>query len=197
MILVACLVSFFTGSVGDTAQKAMSGAGDAVRMALSLAGAMALWTGIMKIAEASGLVSKISRLLSPAVRRLFPGVDPKSPAMRAMTLNMVANLLGLGNAATPLGLKAMEELDRANPEKGTATDAMCMFVVVNTASISLLPTTVLALRQGAGSAAPFSIVAPVWLVSALSLCVGVLAVKLMQKRPQRLRKVSRKYRRAG
>jgi spore maturation protein A len=155
----------------------------AVELAIGLIGIMALWLGVMKIAEQAGLVAKLAALLKPVTTRLFPDVPPDHPAMGAMILNISANMLGLANAATPLGLKAMEELNKLNPKAGTATDAMCTFLVINTSNVQLIPATVIAIRAAAGSSNPTEIIGPVILATGASLIVGVAIVKLLSKLP--------------
>jgi len=155
----------------------------AVELAIGLIGIMALWLGIMKIAEQSGLVSKLAGLLKPLTTRLFPDVPPDHPAMGAMIMNISANLLGLSNAATPLGLKAMEELNKLNKKVGTATDAMCTFLVINTSNLQLIPATVIAIRAAAGSANPTDILGPVIVATAVSMAAGLTTVKLLAKLP--------------
>ena len=129
-----------------------------VDIALGLIGIMALWLGIMKIAEAAGLIGIIANWMKPITKRLFPDVPSDHPAMGSMIMNISANMLGLGNAATPFGLKAMEELDELNPEKGTATNAMVTFLAINTAGLTLIPTTAIAVRAAAGSSDPAIII---------------------------------------
>ncbi|MBE7048391.1 MAG: nucleoside recognition protein [Ruminococcaceae bacterium] len=182
MIVLSFLFGMIGGQTEAVAQAALDGAKNAVDMALSLLGMMCLWSGLLEIAKQSGLTEKLARLIRPLTRFLFPGLPPDSPAVMAMVMNMTANFLGLSNAATPLGLAAMEELHKINPRPERASDEMCMFVVINTASISLIPTTVIALRSAAGSVDPFGIVAPVWICSSLALLVGVMASKLMARR---------------
>ncbi|MBE7010777.1 MAG: spore maturation protein A [Ruminococcaceae bacterium] len=182
MIVFSVLAAFFSGRTELVAQSILDGANSAVQMAISLAGMMCLWSGILEIAKRSGLTEKLAKLLSPLMRLLFPRLSPDSPAVRAMVMNITANMLGLSNAATPLGLAAMKELDRINPQKGVATDEMCMFVVINTASISLLPTTVITLRHAAGSTDPFGILIPVFLCSLCALVSGVITAHMMSMR---------------
>jgi len=155
----------------------------AVELAIGLIGIMALWLGIMKIAEQSGLVAKLAALLRPVTVRLFPDVPPDHPAMGAMIMNISANMLGLSNAATPLGLKAMEELNKLNPKAGTATDAMCTFLVINTSNVQLIPATVIAIRAAAGSSSPTAVLGPVLVATSVALVVGVTTVKLLAKLP--------------
>jgi spore maturation protein A len=155
----------------------------AVELALGLIGVMALWLGLMKIAEEAGLIARLARALKGITRRLFPDVPPDHPAMGAMIMNMSANMLGLGNAATPLGLKAMEELNKLNPKPGVATDAMCTFLVINTSNVQLIPATVIAIRAAAGSTNPTEILGPVILATTVNTLVGVVVVKFMAKWP--------------
>ena len=153
----------------------------AVELAIGLIGIMALWLGLMKIAEQSGLVSALARSLKSVMTRLFPDVPPDHPAMGAMIMNIAANMLGLGNAATPLGLKAMEELNRLNKKTGTATDAMCTFLVINTSSVQLIPATVIAIRAASGSTNPTEIIGPVILATTINTVVGIITVKLLAR----------------
>lgn len=155
----------------------------AVTLALGLVGIMALWLGVMKIAEQAGLIARLAAVLRPVTTRLFPDVPADHPAMGAMIMNIAANMLGLSNAATPLGLKAMEELNKLNTRTGTATDAMCTFLVVNTSNIQLIPATVIAIRAAAGSTNPTEILGPALLATAISMAVGIVAVKALAKLP--------------
>ncbi len=182
MIMVSVLFAFLGGRTEIVAQSALEGAENAVKMAFSLLGMMCFWSGMLEVAKRAGLTEKLARLIRPLTKLLFPRLPAGSPAVTAMVMNMTANFLGLSNAATPLGLAAMAELEKINPHPGCATDEMCMFVVINTASISLLPTTVIALRAAAGSTAPFAIVVPVWICSLVAVTVGVVAAKLMARR---------------
>lgn len=182
MIVISFITAVFTGRLDALTQGAMEGAASAVETCIGLLGTMCLWTGIARIAEDSGLVNVFAKLLRPVTRIIFPRLKADSPSMRAIVMNMVANLLGMGNAATPLGLAAMGELNKLNSGKSTASNEMCMFVVINTASIQLIPSTVIALRQMYGSAAPSEIVVPVWLCSICAVTVGIIAAKIFEKR---------------
>ena len=159
--------------------KAMIGtAGDAVTLAIGLVGVMALFLGLMKIAERAGLLIVVARTLQPLMTRLFPGVPADHPAMGAMIMNLSANVLGLGNAATPFGIRAMEHLDTLNGDKGKATDAMILFLAINTSSVTLLPTGVIALRAAAGSADPAGIVPTTLFATLVSTTVAIFSAKL-------------------
>jgi spore maturation protein A len=153
----------------------------AVTLALGLIGVMALWLGVMKIAEAAGLVAMLAKAVKPIMVWLFPDVPADHPAMGAMVMNMTANFLGLSNAATPLGLKAMEELNKLNPVAGTATNAMCMFLTINTTALTLVPATVIAIRLTLGSDDPTDIIMPTFLATFISLILGVLFTKLIER----------------
>ncbi|MFN4282127.1 MAG: nucleoside recognition domain-containing protein [Alphaproteobacteria bacterium] len=155
----------------------VNSAASSVTLALGLIGVMALFLGLMKVAEAGGLLVVIARLIRPLMVKLFPGVPAEHPAMGAMTLNMSANALGLGNAATPFGIRAMQELDKLNPHKGTATDAMVMFLVINTANVTILPTSVIALRAAVGSADPAAVVPTTLFATIVATGVAILCVK--------------------
>lgn len=152
-----------------------------VTLAIGLIGVMALFLGLMKVGEAGGLLTIIARVVRPLMVRLFPDVPPEHPAMGAMVLNISANLLGLGNAATPFGVRAMQELDTLNPQKGTATNAMAMFLAINTSSVTLLPTGVIALRASAGSLDPAGILPTTLFATICSTTVAIIAVKLYQR----------------
>lgn len=152
-----------------------------VTLALGLVGVMALFLGLMKVAEAGGLLTVIARLLRPVMIRLFPEVPPDHPAMGAIIMNLSANVMGLGNAATPFGIRAMQELDKLNPHKGTATNAMALFLAINTSSITLLPTGVIALRASAGSQDPAGILPTTLFATVCSTAVAIVAAKLYSR----------------
>ncbi len=185
MILAAFLFGLITGNVETVAQSALKGAENAVTMSMGLLGMMCFWSGLLEIAKRAGLTEKLAACIRPLTKILFPRLKSGAPAITAIVMNMTANFLGLSNAATPLGLAAMAELDKINPQKDRASDEMCMFVVINTASITLIPSTVIALRASTGSNDPFSIIVPVWICSILSLFVGVTVAKLLSKRERR------------
>lgn len=158
-------------------------AGTAVQIALGLIGIMAMWLGVMKVAEQAGLIKIIANWLTPITKRLFPEVPPDHPAVGAMVMNISANMLGLGNAATPFGLKAMEELDTLNPNKGTATNSMVTFLAINTAGMTIIPATAIAVRAAAGSADPTIIIATSLFGSTCATITGITVAKLFEKFP--------------
>ena len=178
MMFVAVIVGILTDNIDAVTQAAIDMAKTAVEIAIGLIGIMALWLGTMKIAEESGLIRIIARAIRPITIRLFPDVPKDHPAIGSIILNMAANLLGLGNAATPLGLKAMEELQDLNPEKDTATNAMCTFLAINTSSVQLiLPATVVALMGAAAN----QIFITTILATGLSTIAAIIAVRFLEK----------------
>jgi spore maturation protein A len=182
LLLAAALVTgAIKGDLRPLGEGALKGASTAVELAIGLVGTMSLWLGLLKIAEKAGLVDKLARAARPVFRPLFRDVPDGHPAISAMLLNIAANALGLGNAATPLGIKAMEELDKLNPEKGRATNAQVLFLAINTASIQLVPTTVIALRAAAHSKEPAETLLPTLVASACALTAGIVAAKLLEK----------------
>ncbi|MBI4772871.1 MAG: spore maturation protein [Deltaproteobacteria bacterium] len=181
LVLVSIMVAAYTGKMREVVDASFESAKGAVTLAIGLVGAMALWLGLMKIAEKGGLMLLVARAIRPAMVHLFPRIPPEHPAMSAMVMNISANALGLGNAATPMGLKAMMELDRLNPVKGRATDAMCMFLAINTSNVTLLPLGVIAVRASAGSAEPASILVPTLLATLCSTAVAILAARFLAK----------------
>ena len=179
MIVVSILCALATGRGPEVAAAAVEGTSAAVQLALSIAGMLCLWTGVMEVMRQSGLADKLSRLLFPLLCRLFPQAAKDRDTMDSISANVSANLLGLGSAATPLGLEAARRLSRRS--QGVASDDLCMLVVCNTASIQLIPTTVATVRAAEGCAAPFDILPAVWLASILSVGVGILACRIFAK----------------
>ncbi len=179
MILASILCGLATGRGPEVATAAVEGTSAAVQLALSIAGMLCLWTGVMEVMRQSGLADKLSSLLAPVLRRLFPQAAKDRDTMDSISANVSANLLGLGSAATPLGLEAARRLARSNP--GVASDSLCMLVVCNTASIQLIPTTVASVRAAEGCQTPFDILPAVWLASALSVGVGIIACKIFAR----------------
>jgi spore maturation protein A len=167
------------GRMAELTTAAMEAAGKAVTLSLGLAGVMTLWLGLMKVAEEAGLVAAIARAARPVLRRLFPSIPADHPAMGSIVMNVSANMLGLANAATPFGVKAMQELEAVNPHPGTASDAQAMLCALNTASVQLVPASVIALRAAAGSRAPGEILGATILASLCGAATAVLAARLL------------------
>ena len=179
MILLSVVLGIANGRIGEVSAAALNESGKAITLVIGLAGVMCLWSGLMNVAEKSGLTQKFSRFFSPVLRLLFRGLDPDSRAAKAISMNVAANLLGLGNAATPLGIAAMRELELLNPTPSVASNYMITFVVLNTASLQLIPTTTAALRLQAGAAAPFDILPSVWVTSICSVISVLVMAKLL------------------
>lgn len=175
LILAGIAAAAVNGRIDLVTETFFSGANEAVQVCLDLIGLMTLWLGMLEIARQAGLVRALARLLRPLTVLLFPGVPPNHPAMGAIIMNISANILGLGNAATPFGLKAMEELQKLNPHPDTATDAMCTFLAANTSCVTLVPATIVGVRVAAGSANPTEIVGPTLFATGFTMFVTLLA----------------------
>jgi spore maturation protein SpmA len=182
--LASVLLAAFTGQMQAVTDAMLNSARNAVELAIGLIGVMAFFLGLMRVAQDGGLTSKLSRIVSPVMRLLFPSIPAGSPAMSAMVLNISANMLGLGNAATPFGIKAIEELDKYNSQKGTATNAMALFLTINTAGLALLPSGVIGIRAALGSANAAGIWIPTWFASGCATIVGVTAAILLSRLPR-------------
>jgi spore maturation protein A len=183
MVILAVVVGGINGKIQDVTKSAIDSAGNAIVIAIGLIGVMALWLGIMKIAEDSGLMSLVAKAIAPVMKRLFPGVPAGHPAFASMTMNIAANMLGLSNAATPLGLKAMEDLEKLNSHPGIATDAMCTFLTINTAGLQLIPATTISIMASAGSREPTAIIGTTVAATFAALIVGIATVKTLEKLP--------------
>lgn len=183
MIIVAVVVGGINGKIENVTKSAIESAGSAVTIAIGLIGIMALWLGIMKIAEDSGLMSLVAKCIAPIMRRLFPDVPAGHPAMGSMVMNIAANLLGLSNAATPLGIKAMEDLETLNSIPGVATNAMCTFLTINTAGLQLIPATMIGIMASEGSKDPTAIIGTTISATLVGLISGVTAAKILERLP--------------
>lgn len=182
MILASIVVGFFNGNLNAVVQSAFDSANGSIQTVLSIVGVTALWSGMMKIAEKSGLIKIFTKMIKPINSFIFPELKGEKTALEAVSANMVANFLGLSNAATPLGIKAMEELDRINGRKAKASNSMCMFAIINSASIQLLPSTMIGIRTSFLSANPSEIIVPVWIVSFVTAFSGICLAKFFEKR---------------
>ena len=179
MVGASILCGVATGQGEAVASAALEGAQAGVELCLSMAGMLCLWMGVMEVMRRAGLVRALSRLLRPLLRRLYPDFAREEAVMEAVSANLSANVLGLGNASTPLGLEAARRMARRTP--GVASDGLCMLVVCNTASVQLIPATVAGLRAAAGCRTPFDILPAVWLASAVSVTVGIVTAKLFAR----------------
>ena len=180
LVVTAVIAAALEGNLGALSPAVMEGASSAIRLALSLAGALCLWSALAKLMEKAGALRGLARVMRPVFRRLFPQASRDETAMGYLCANVSANLLGLGNAATPMGIAAVKRMQELAHTR-TATDEMCRLIVMNTASIQLLPTTVAAVRASLGAAAPFDILLAVWVTSALSVTAGLLAARLLRR----------------
>lgn len=179
ILVLSFLSAAVSGRMTELSASAVSGADKAVKLVVSMAGTMCFWSGVMKIAEKSRLTDIMSKAMYPVLKRLMPEHRDNARAMAAVSANITANILGLGNAATPLGITAMKEMKKSSPLKDAPDNGMVMFVVLNTASVQLIPSTIAALRQAAGSVQPYDILTYVWTASVLALLAGIIAAKLM------------------
>ncbi|MBR1753928.1 hypothetical protein IJ732_03750 [bacterium] len=192
LIIISIIVGASNGKLPDVVNAILTGAEKSVKIAFSLIGIMAFWLGIMKIAEKSGLVEKFAKLIKPITKRLFNEIPDGDPAIGDIAMNFSANALGLSNAATPIGLKAMEELQKHNKNKKTASNAMCMFLGMNTASFQLVPATVIAVLAGAGYKNPTEIIAPTLIVTSFTFICAIVLAKVFEKLspPQEIEEVA-------
>jgi spore maturation protein SpmA len=181
LVLLAVAIGGWNDRLKDVTGGALDGAKTAVTIAVGLWGVMALWLGVMRLAERAGLVQRIAYGLRPLMQRLFPEVPPDHPAMGSMLMNMAANMLGLGNAATPLGLRAMRDLESLNPRPGVASNAMCTFLAINTSSVQLIPATAIAILASAGSSRPTVIVGTAFFATLCAATVAVLSAKFFER----------------
>lgn len=180
-LVIAVIFACLTGNGAETGLAALEGAPAAVKVVLETGGLICLWSGVMEVMRRSGLTDALSRALRPLLKKLFPRASTDSETMAALASNVSANLLGLGNAATPMGIKAARGMARLGERPGIAGKELCLLVLLNTASIQLLPTTAAALRAANGAASPFDILPAVWISSALSVTIGLLASALLAR----------------
>lgn len=181
MIVFGIIVAGANGNIEVITKAALDSANDAVKISISLIAIMTFWLGIMKLAEAAGLIRALARLVRPVMRFLFPSVPKDHPAMGAIVMNLSANILGLGNAATPMGLIAMRELQKLNRgREDTASDAMCTFLALNTSCVTLIPTTIIGIRLFYGSADPTEIVGPTIMATAISMVAAIMFDRLLR-----------------
>lgn len=180
MVVLSLLFGMVSGNLDAVANAALEGARSAVDLSISMAGILCLWSGVMEIMNACGISAGLAKAFRPLLRRLLPDASRDRETLAAVSANVSANLLGLGNAATPLGIQAARRM--AQGCGGTASDELCLLVVLNTASIQILPTTVASVRAAAGSRTPFDILPAVWLTSVLSVAAGLLTAWLLSRR---------------
>ena len=180
-IIISFLYAIFWGNIDSLNVAIFSSTQETVKLCLTLLGTMCFWTGIIKIAEKTLLMEKLAKILNPVINFLFPELKNEKEVKDKIAMNMIANILGLGNAATPLGIKAMKSMQKLNCEKDVLSNSMIMLIVLNTASIQLIPTTVLAIMSSLGSENPTSIISPVWIATFFSAMAGVFFTKFFIK----------------
>lgn len=181
-IIISYIYAILTGRVNEINNSVFESCESAVKLTITFLGTMCLWSGIMQIAKKTTLIDKLTNLLNPIMKILFPEIQKQNPVHKEISMNMVANILGLGNAATPLGLKAMKTMQKENPKKDTLTNSMAIFIIINTASIQIIPTTVIAIRSSLGSTNPTSIIIPVWIATICAAFAGIIAAKILMKK---------------
>lgn len=179
-IIISVIYAFFSGNIENVSNGIFTSLEDVISLSMTLLGTMCLWNGIMEIAQNTSFVDNLCRLFNPLINFLFPKLNDEK-AKAEISMNMVANFLGLGNAATPLGLKAMKTLQEENNKKDTLNDYMVMFIVLNTASLQLIPTNVIAIRNSLGSDSPSGIIFPVWIATIIAAVVGIMTTKILIK----------------
>ena len=177
MLIIGIVVGVINGRIDEVTKAIDNSSQNAIELSIGLLGVMCLWTGLMGIAEKSGIIKTIAKILRPLIKFLFPEIPKNHSAAGAIVMNLVANFFGLGNAATPLGIKAMKELQKLNKNKDTSTNAMSTFLVLNTCCIQFIPTTIIAVRASAGSKNPTEIIGTIWVATICATIVGIIAVK--------------------
>lgn len=181
-IIASVIYGVFAGRMDAVTNSIFESAESAVQLTITFFGTLCLWNGIMQIASKTTMIEKIAKLLSPLMRFLFKEIKKEDKAYKEISMNIVANIMGLGNAATPLGLKAMKTLQKDNPNKKVLTNSMAMLIVINTASLQIIPTTVIAIRSSLGSENPTSIIVGVWVATIAAFITVVIATKILSKK---------------
>lgn len=180
-IVISFIYAFFSGNIEQVSNGIFESLTDVVNLSLTFLGTMCLWNGIMEIAKKTTLIKKLTSLLKPLIKFLFPELTKNEKAKEEISMNIIANVLGLGNAATPLGLKAMKTMQKENKDKTTLSNSMAMFILINTASIQLIPTNVIAIRNSLNSTAPTQIIFPVWIATMVAAISSIMAAKVFIK----------------
>lgn len=181
-LIISFIYAILNGNIEEFNNSIFTSCAQTVDLILKLFGTMCLWNGLMKIVQETSLMKKLTKIISPLMKILFPKMKKEDKEYKEITINIIANLLGIGNAATPLGLKAMQTMQEKNPQKDRITDSMAMFIVLNTASIQLIPSTVIAVRASLGSVNPSQIIVPVWVATIAADVAGIIASKMLMKK---------------
>lgn len=181
-IIISFIFAVITGNIECFNNSIFSSSNQAVELTIKLFGTMCLWNGLMRIVQETSLINKLSTMITPLMKVLFPNMKKEDKEYKEITVNIIANLLGIGNAATPLGIKAMQTMQEKNPDKERITDSMAIFIVLNTASLQLIPTTVIAVRASLGSTNAVQIILPVWISTIVADIAGIVASKVLMKK---------------
>ena len=181
-LIISFIYAILNGNIDEFNNSIFTSCAQTVDLILKLFGTMCLWNGLMEIVQETSLMKKLTKFISPLMKILFPKMKKEDKEYKEITINIIANLLGIGNAATPLGLKAMQTMQEKNPQKDKITDSMAMFIVLNTASIQLIPSTVIAVRASLGSVNPSQIIVPVWIATIAADVAGIVASKILMKK---------------
>lgn len=181
-LITSFIYAIFNGRVYEVNNSIFESTKLAVDLSISLLGTICLWNGIMQVASKTRIIDHLSKILKPIMKKIFPDIKEKDEAHKPITMNIIANIMGLGNAATPLGLKAMKLMQKQNREKDKLSNSMAMFIVLNTASIQIIPTTVIAIRNSLGSENPTAMIIPVWIATIFAACSAVFAAKILMKK---------------
>lgn len=181
-LIISFIYAILNGNIEEFNNSIFTSCAQTVDLILKLFGTMCLWNGLMKIVQETSLMKKLTKFISPLMKILFHKMKKEDKEYKEITINIIANLLGIGNAATPLGLKAMQTMQEKNPQKDKITDSMAMFIVLNTASIQLIPSTVIAVRASLGSVNPSQIIVPVWIATIAADVAGIVASKILMKK---------------
>ncbi len=181
-IIISFIYAILNGRASEVNNSVFESTKSAVELSISLLGTICLWNGIMQIASKTSIVKHLSKILNPIMKKLFPDIKKEEKVHEEITMNIIANIMGLGNAATPLGLKAMKSMQKKNNDKNKLSNSMAIFIVLNTASIQLIPTTVIAIRSSLGSTNPTAMIVPVWIATICAAIAAVLSAKLLMKK---------------
>lgn len=181
-LIVSFIYAIFVGNIDEVNKSIFDSVASAVNLSITFLGTICLWNGIMKIIQSTSLIEKLTKMLNPIIKFLFPELKNNKDASQDISMNVIANILGLGNAATPLGIKAMQTMQKYNKKKDTLSNSMVMFIVLNTASMQLIPTTVIAIRTSMKSENPSSIIIPVWIATICAAVAGIFITKILMKR---------------
>lgn len=181
-LITSFIYAIFNGRVYEVNNSIFESTKLAVELSISLLGTICFWNGIMQVASKTRIIKHLSKILKPILKKIFPDIKEKDEAHKQITMNIIANIMGLGNAATPLGLKAMKLMQKQNREKDKLSNSMAMFIVLNTASIQIIPTTVIAIRNSLGSENPTAMIIPVWIATVFAACSAIFAAKILMKK---------------